>query len=261
VSVSRRWVAASIRSARSLLPPPVEQMGQVFQGQLPELLQVAAGKVVLQRSFGPVEWVDLSSPESLLEVLGRQVHVHYLVGLLENVVGHAFLLPNPGEPLDHVVKTLQVLDVERADDVDSAPEQFVDILVPLRVLAAWGIGVGQFVHQGDGRTTSQDGVHVHFFEHDTAILDLPTGNLFEPLQKGRRLRTAMGFDHSDDDVHPLLLEPLTLLEHLVGFADARCEAQVDLQPASLLMADEGQELLGPATSLVRRAHRDSSPDS
>src|SRR5262249_59826041 len=53
-----------------------------------------------------------------------------------------------------------------------------------------------------------------------------------------------------DDVHPLLLQPLRLLEHLVSFAHARGEAEVDLQPAALLAADQGQELLWRWASAV-----------
>ena len=56
----------------------------------------------------------------------------------------------------------------------------------------------------------------------------------------------MRLDDADDHVHALPLEPLALLQHLVGLADAGGEAEVDLEPAALLLADQGEELLGSA---------------
>ncbi len=138
-----------------------------------------------------------------------------------------------------------MLDVHRTDDVDPGAEQFVHVLVPLGVLPAGRVGVGQLVHEYDGRPAGEDGVHVHLFEDDPAVLDPAARDEFQSFDERGRFRTAVRFDHPDDRVHALLLEPLRLLKHLVGFADAGREPQVHLQPAPLLLADEGEELLRP----------------
>ena len=70
----------------------------------------------------------------------------------------------------------------------------------------------------------------------------------------RRLGPAVRLDDADDDIHALLLEPVALLEHLVGLADAGREAEVDLQPAALLLADQRQELLGVGRRVGSCAH-------
>ena len=60
-----------------------------------------------------------------------------------------------------------------------------------------------------------------------------------------------------DHVDALPLEAVPLAEHGVGLADAGRRAEVDLQPAPLLAADQVEELLGsragraPAVGMVR----------
>ncbi len=54
----------------------------------------------------------------------------------------------------------------------------------------------------------------------------------------------MRFHDADDDVDPLALEAMGLLQHFVGLADARREAEIDLQPPPLLLADHRQKALG-----------------
>ena len=124
-----------------------------------------------------------------------------------------------------------------------AAEQLLHVLVALGVPAARGVGVGQLVHQGDRRPPRQDGVEVHLLQHHAAVLDLAPRHLLQVADQGGGLGPAVRLDDADDHVHALLLEPLPLLEHLVGLADAGGEAEVDLQPAPLLLAEQRQELL------------------
>jgi len=44
---------------------------------------------------------------------------------------------------------------------------------------------------------------------------------------------------------------VTFLEHLVGLADPRREAEVHLEPAALLLADQAQEALGRGPRFIR----------
>ena len=79
-------------------------------------------------------------------------------------VGHRLPLVDAGDPLDDVVERLEVLDVDRGDDVDARVEQLVDVLPALLVAAAGHVGVGELVDERDRRPAGEDGVDVHLLE-------------------------------------------------------------------------------------------------
>ena len=139
-----------------------------------------------------------------------------------------------------------MLDVQRGDDADARAQDLLDVLVALRVAAAGGVGVGQLVDQGDGRPAGEHGVEVHLLQHDAAVLDPPARHLLQLADLGGGLRPAVRLDEADHHVDALPPQPVSLLEHVVGLADPGREAQVDLQPAALLPADEVEEQLGLA---------------
>ena len=117
------------------------------------------------------------------------------------------------------------------------------VLITLGIAAARGVGVGQLVHQGHRAADGEHGVEVHFLQHDAAILDAAARHLLQLADLRRGLGPAMRLDDADDHVDALPFEPLAFLQHLVGLADAGREAEIDLEPAALLFADQRQELL------------------
>src|SRR5262249_3664140 len=102
----------------------------------------------------------------------------------------------------------------------------------------------QLIDQGDGRAARQQGVEIHLLKNHAAVLDAPPRQLLQVADQGGGVGPAVRLDDADNDVNPLLLEPLALLEHLEGLADAGGETEVDLEPAALLVADQAQEVLG-----------------
>jgi len=104
--------------------------------------------------------------------------------------------------------------------------------------------VGQLVHEGHGRAAGEEGVEVHFFEDDAAVLDPAARHLLQVADLGGGVGPAVRLDAADDHVHALALEAVALLEHFVGLADAGREAEVHLEPAALLLLDQRQEVLG-----------------
>ncbi len=187
--------------------------------------------------------IHLPRAQPILQVLGRQIDVHDLIGQAEDVVRDALLDLDPGAAFHDVIETFEMLNVQGGDDVDAGLQQFLHVLITLAVAAARGVGVGQFVHQGHLRPTSEDGVEVHFFQHDAAILDAPPRHLLQIAHLCQGVGPAMRFDDADDDVDALLFEALRFLQHLVGLADAGREAQINLEPAPLLFADQRKESL------------------
>ena len=77
-------------------------------------------KKFVERDLGPLLRVDLAGAQALLQLLGREVDEHDLVGLVEDPVGERLADAHVGQLEDRVVEALEVLDVDRRDDVDPA---------------------------------------------------------------------------------------------------------------------------------------------
>ena len=69
-----------------------------------------------------------------------------------------------GDAGDDVVERLEVLDVERRDDVDAGVEQLLDVLPALLVARPRGVGVRVLVDQHHLGPSGQDGVDVHLVD-------------------------------------------------------------------------------------------------
>ena len=235
VSPLRCWLLAAMA---------VQPEGDLLHGQLAQLRQLLRREEVLHGGLDPLGGIDLAGLQPLAEVFGREVDVDDLVGHGDHVVGKAFLDANARGPLDDVVQALQVLDVERGDHADAGAEEFFHVLVALGVAAAGGVGVGQLVDQRDGRPAGEHGVEVHLLQHDAAVLDPAARHLLQLADLGDGLRPAVGLDEADHHVDALPPQAVAFLEHVVGLADAGGKAEVDLQPAALLPADEVEKKLG-----------------
>ena len=189
--------------------------------------------------------VDLALPEALQEVVGRQVDQLDLVGLLEDRIGDRLAHDHPGDLGHDVVEALQMLDVQRGVDVDAGLEQLLDVLPALGVTAAGGIGVGQLVHEDEGRTAGEGGVQVELPQRGPAVLDERRGQELEPLQQGVGFGPTVGLDVPDDHVDAFGMSLARGLEHGVGLPDSRRRAEEELQLAPglprLLLLDPGEQ--------------------
>ena len=111
-------------------------VGRAAQRQLAQGHQVALAEEVLRRPLGLRRQVDLAGRQPLDQLVGRRVHQHHFVGTVEEGVGQRLVHHDAGDATDHVVEALQVLDIERAVDVDAGRQQFLDVLPALRVARA-----------------------------------------------------------------------------------------------------------------------------
>ena len=172
-----------------------------------------------------------------------------------HLVGHRLLLLDAGDLGDDVVEALQVLDVDGGDDGDAGVEQLLDVLPALGVLAARGVGVGEFVdqhHLGAGgpapRRTSSSG------KLPAAVVDVARRDDLDAVEQLGGLLAAVGLDDRGDHVGAALEPAVRLAEHREGLADAGRRAQVDAQlPALRLVACSA-----PAGSADRVTHAPSS---
>ena len=199
-SAHRVFVAVHVH----LLADP---FGRSPQGQFPQGDQVALREEVGHRPLGLAGDVDLAFPQSLQEVVGRQVHQFHFVGLLEDRIGHRLADHHAGDLRDHVVEAFEMLDVERRVNVDARLQQPHHVLPPLRVRHAGGVGVGQFVHDQQLRMQRQRRVEIELEERRPAIVDFQPGKHVQAEHQGLGFRPAMRLDVADHDVHAFLGRP------------------------------------------------------
>ena len=89
--------------------------------------------------------------------------------------------------------------------------------------------MGEFVDEGDGGLTCDQGIDVHFEDVNASIGKDPGWYVFQSLGKLVRLAAPVRFEPSDDDVDSALPELLRFLEHGEGLSDPGGHAEEDLQ--------------------------------
>ena len=144
--------------------------------------------------------VDVAVGHAPAQCLGRLVDQLDLVGGAHDLVGDRLLLADAGDPLDDVVQRLEVLDVDRRDDVDPRVEEFLDVLPALLVAIARDVGVSQLVdedHVGAPARTASTSISSNA---GAAVLDRPAGHHLEVAELLGGARAAVGLDEPDDHI-------------------------------------------------------------
>lgn len=90
----------------------------------------------------------------------------------------------------------------------------------------------EFVHQRDGRTPRQNGVHVHLGEDGAPVRDLQPPDLLKPVEHHLRTGPVMVLHEPHDAVGAALHPALRLGEHRVRLADAWRGAEIDAELAA-----------------------------
>ena len=157
--------------------------GGAAQGQLPQGHQVAGPEELLHGLGGLLGDVDLALLQPLQQVFRGDIDQLDLDGLVQQAVGHGLPHDDAGDLGHHVVQALEMLDVDRGVDVDAGGQQLLHILPALLVARAGGVGVGQFVHQGDLRLAGQDRVEIHLRQRHPLVDDLPCGMISSPSSR------------------------------------------------------------------------------
>ncbi len=221
----------------------VDALRGAAQRELPQGREIAGREEMLQGALGLMGQVDLALPQALQEVVGRDVDDLDVVGLIEDRVRHRLAHPDARDLGHHVVEALDVLDVQGRVDVDAGRQHLLDVLVALRVAAARGVGMGEFVDEGDLRVTRDESVEIHLLEPAALVVDLAAGQDVETLDEGLRFAAAVRLDHGRRDVEALAHPGPRRREHLEGLADAGGRAEEDLQPSPLasLPSRRGQQ--------------------
>jgi hypothetical protein len=204
------------------------------QRQFAQRRQVARGEIVGQRPLGGLRHIDLAVMQPLDQVIGRQVDDLDIVSHVDHRVRHRLAHPDAGDLRDHVVQAFDMLDVQRRIDVDAAVEQFLHIEIALRMPAALGIGVGEFVDQHQIRLAGEDGIDIHLLQPPALVVDGHPRHDLEAGQHRLRFLAPVGLDHADHDIDAVGDLRMAGGQHFVGLADAGCRPQKDLQPPTRL---------------------------
>ena len=214
-----------------VLEPFVDAVGEPEQCELAERGEIAGAEVVRERGVDAIRLVDVAVRHAAAQRLRRHVDELDLVGAAHDVVGDRLALLHAGDALDHVVHRLEVLDVQRRDDVDPGIEELLDVLPALLVARPGNVRVRELVDQRDLGMARDHRVDVHLLELGAAVLDLAPRNELQIAELLRGAGPAVGLDEAHDHVGPALVAPAALVEHRERLAHAGCRTQIQAKLA------------------------------
>src|SRR5207244_11626726 len=117
------------------------------------------------------------------QIFGREIDDLEIVGLVEDAVGHRLAHPYPGDLGNDVVQAVDMLDIQRRENIDTGGDQLLDVEIALGVSAAGGVGVGEFVDKNELRLALEDSVEIHFGQQVTLVPDLLPRYRFKTFEK------------------------------------------------------------------------------
>ena len=201
------------------------------QGKFPQGSQGLNGKEVGARALRRIIPVDISTGQTLQQLCRFNIHQFYLIRLIEHGIRDALAHRNAGNGGDGIIQALNMLDIDRRVHIDSGIQQLLHILIPLGVPAAFGIGMGQLVHQNELRLAFQRAVNIKLPETPSSVRRLRHRKLLQTVEQRRCLWPGMGFDIPGNHIHTALFRLMRRLQHGVGLSHTGGVAEKDLQPA------------------------------
>jgi hypothetical protein len=103
------------------------------------------------------------------------------------------------------------------------------------MLAAFNVGVRQFVHQYHMRLARENRIHIHLLEDGRFIFQLLAWNCFQPRREFYDRLAPMRLHHSDYDFFPAAGASHALAQHGIGFSHARGITQEELEHCGPLL--------------------------
>ena len=220
-------------------PLGLDVLGHLAQADLAQRRQVLDPEEVVEGGLDVLAGVDLAGAQARDQRLGGEVDQHDLVGRAEHRVGHRLAHRDPGQLGDPVVERLQVLDVDRGEDVDPGRQHVGDVLVALPVLEPRRVGVGELVDQRQLRAAGEQRRQVHLLDVDVAVGDAAARHHLEPERLVGRLLALVRLQVADRHVAAGGGFGVALLQHPVGLPHAGRHAEEDLVVAAVHAAPPG----------------------
>ncbi len=116
----------------------VDALGGAAERELAKRDEVPLAKKLSSARIACVGHVHLALAQAPEELVDGQVDEAHVVGFVEHGVGHRLAHGDAGDLRDDVVQALEVLHVERREDVDAGVEELFDVLPALDVTTTLG---------------------------------------------------------------------------------------------------------------------------
>ena len=237
----------------------LDAIGGPPQREFAQRHQIALAEEIVGGALDLLRQIDLAGPQAFQQFVGGDIDQDHLFGIVEDGIRHGLPYAHIGDAAHHVVEALQMLNIQRRENVDARRQQFFDVLPSLRVARALHIRVSEFVDQDERGTAQQRGVEIEFVEIFAPIFHEFRGKNFQIGQERGRLRAAVSLDDADDDVPALAFELSCRGQHGIGLAHARRRSEVDPQFAApgirLLTVDLRQQQVRIGALFGRCRHR------
>ncbi len=232
----------------------LDPVGGAAQRKLAQRHQIALAEEIARRTLDLLGYVDLPGGQAREQIVGGNVDEHHLVGVVEERVRNRLPDGDAGDAADDVVQALEVLDIERGEDVDATRQQLLDVLPPFRMSRSGDVRVRQLVDQDQRRTTPDRRIEIELAQLAALVVDLGERQDLDALQQRLGFLAPVGLDDPDNDILALAAERPGGAEHRVRLADpGRCaevDAQVPAPCGGLLRHDLREELVGIGTLVL-----------
>ena len=190
---------------------------------------MAFSEEILRGGGSSLAKVNLSLVKPTLEIARSEIDKFDRLGAVQEAVRNGFAHGSLGDGADDVRAAFEMLDVDGRMDIDAGIKQLRDIHPSFRVPRSRCVGVREFIHQRNLRTSFEERIEIQLREIRAAVVDGLAGESLDPLQHRLGLAAAMGFDNSGNDIHTLPPEFTRRLEHGIGLAHPRTHAEEDFE--------------------------------
>ena len=232
----------------------IHAVGRRPHGQFAQRRQIALHKEGGQRPRGLIFGIDFALLQAIHQLIRRQVDQFNLVRHFQHAIRHGFPHPDAGDARHRFIQRLDMLDVQRGEDVDARRKHLLHILPALFMAAALGIGMGQFVDEREVRLAGKKGIKIHLGQHAPLIEHGLAGKLRQTCQLGLCFGAAMGFDQRGDHVTAPGRLAMGVVKHRPGFAHAGGCAKKDLKLSPSLTRGLREEGFGRGAEVSFRRH-------
>ena len=206
------------------------------QRKFPQRHQITLAKEIVSGALRLLRDVHTPGFQARQQLLGGNIDQHHFIRRVEHRVRDGLPDTHIGDPADDIVQALEVLDVERGEDIDARRQQLLDILPALRMPRARRVGMRQLVDQNQRRMPLERAVQIEFGEHPAAMRHALGGQNLEPLEQHRGLGAAMRFDDADQHNTAGGAQRPGGGQHRVSLTHSRRGSEINPQLAALRLA-------------------------
>ncbi|MPM61007.1 hypothetical protein SDC9_107861 [bioreactor metagenome] len=199
-------------------------------------------------ALGLFHLIDLALLQPPQQLVGRDVHHHHFVGVIEHLVRHRLSHLDADNAAHHVVEAFKMLHVERGPHVNARIQQLIHVHPALGMARTRHVAVREFIEQQHIGMPRQRRVDVEFLELLSLVRHVGQRQQLQVVQLLRGLRAAVGLHKPHQHGAPILPLALRRRQHGVGLAHPGVRSEIDAQLAAartrLLFLQAGHQRVG-----------------